>query len=162
VELIPRDLSIRERGFQMARQAGGRAPVRALFGLCAIAFGLASAGCGGVREDRTIEFSANAGSVGFQHGEEGVFVASEDGSGLERVYEPGGAVLATSTPLWSPVDRRLIFTTARSVDENAAASLEQLSRLRGVTAGAAGENDPAGNVVVGVPIVYTCWLRGEA
>ena len=60
------------------------------------------AGCEAVREDRTIEFSAGAESVGFQHGEQGVFVADKNGGGLKKVFQPGDDVLATSTPLWSP------------------------------------------------------------
>ena len=60
------------------------------------------AGCDAVQEDRTIEFSAEADSVGFQHGDQGVFVADKDGGGLKKVFQPGADVLATSTPLWSP------------------------------------------------------------
>ena len=45
-------------------------------------------GCGQpVREDRNINFSGEGDRVGFQHGEEGVFVAGKDGKGLEKIYE---------------------------------------------------------------------------
>ena len=71
------------------------------------------AGCEGVQEDRTIEFSAGGESVGFQHGEQGVFVAEKGGTGLKKVFQPGDDVLATSTPLWAPKGRRLIFTKGR-------------------------------------------------
>ena len=96
------------------------AAVRVALRLGLLSVGLAVAGCDAVQEDRTIEFSADAGSVGFQHGDQGVFVADKDGGGLKKVFEPGADVLATSTPLWSPKGRRLIFTTARAAEGDAA------------------------------------------
>ncbi len=81
---------------------GSRRPGVRTLGLVALLLVVVLAGCEGVREDRTIEFSADAGSVGFQHGEQGVFVADKDGGGLKKVFQPGADVLATSTPLWSP------------------------------------------------------------
>ncbi len=40
-------------------------------------------GCGGgVREDRTIEFSADGARVAFQHGQDGIYVANSNGVGL--------------------------------------------------------------------------------
>ena len=119
-------------------------------------------GCGdAVREDRTIEFSPGADSVGFQHGEQGVFVADRGGGGLKKVYQPGADVLATSTPLWSPQGRRLIFTTARAVDADAAASAGAQAQVRGLLRSGS-DPDPAGDLFIGVPVVYTCWLRDEA
>jgi hypothetical protein len=109
-----------------------------------------SAGCQPVREDRTISFSGQGNKVGFQHGQEGVFVADKEGGGLTKVFQPGPDVLAVSTPLWAPKDRRLIFTTARAADGNA-----------GVTVQWPATPDPAGNVVTQRPVVYTCWLRRE-
>ncbi len=135
------------------------AAVRVALRLGLLSVGLAVAGCDAVREDRTIEFSADAGSVGFQHGDQGVFVADKDGGGLKKVFEPGADVLATSTPLWSPKGRRLVFTTARAADGDATAG-EQLP-ARGLLRGGP-DADPAGDLFVQVPVVYTCWLRDEA
>jgi Tol biopolymer transport system component len=85
----------------------------ALVRLLVTLFLAAGLGCGGVREDRTVTFSPDGNAVGFQHGRDGVFVADKDGGGLTRVFTPGKDVLAASTPLWAPNDKRLIFTTAR-------------------------------------------------
>src|SRR5438270_7886515 len=75
---------------------------------------LVPAGCGQpVREDRNVNWSSEGQAVGFQHGREGVFLADKEGGGLRKVFQPGPDVLATSTPLWSPAGRRVIFTTAR-------------------------------------------------
>ncbi|MFI5459623.1 MAG: TolB family protein [Isosphaerales bacterium] len=137
------------------------APLRFALGLGLLAFGLTAAGCDAVQEDRTIEFSADAGSVGFQHGDQGVFVADKDGGGLKKVFQPGADVLATSTPLWSPKGRRLVFTTARAADGDPAASTQAQAQVRGLLRGGA-DPDPAGDLFFGVPIVYTCWLRDEA
>ncbi len=142
------------RGRVASRLAGMRA-------LGLMGFFLILAGCEAVREDRTIEFSADAGSVGFQHGEQGVFIADKDGGGLKKVYQPGADVLATSTPLWSPTARRLIFTTARAVDGDAAASRQLQAQFRGVL-GSGADPDPAGELFFEVPVIYTCWLKDEA
>src|SRR5262245_4559824 len=75
---------------------------------------LALLGCGGVQVDRSITFSADGGTVGFQHGQEGVFVADKDGAGLTKIFTPDRDVIAVGTPLWAPNDKRLIFTTARA------------------------------------------------
>jgi hypothetical protein len=108
-------------------------------------------GCGGAtREDRTITFSATGGSVGFQHGREGVFVADKDGGGLTKIFTPDENVIAVGTPLWAPNDKRLIFTTARTPDN---------ARRPVLFAGT--EDDPAGRVFLEQPAVYTCWLREE-
>jgi dipeptidyl aminopeptidase/acylaminoacyl peptidase len=118
---------------------------------------VALVGCDGVQEDRTIEFSPQADSVGFQHGAEGVFVADKGGGGLKKIFEPGADVLATSTPLWSPKGRQLVFTTAAA---NASSPLTQ-AQLRGLLPNGPDPN-PAGDVFARVPVEYTCWLRDEA
>ncbi len=119
------------------------------------------AGCdGGVREDRTIEFSAGAESVGFQHGEQGVYVAEKNGVALKKVFQPGSDVLATSTPLWSPKKRQMIFTTARADGGDPAAANRAQAQLRGLLRGTS-DPDPAGDLFFQMPIVYTCWLRDE-
>ena len=121
----------------------------------------ALAGCdGGVREDRTIEFSAGAESVGFQHGEQGVFVADKNGGVLKKVFQPDSDVLATSTPLWSPKERKLIFTTARADSADPAASNRAQVQLQGMLRGTS-DPDPAGDLFIQMPVVYTCWLRDE-
>src|SRR5262249_4663935 len=80
---------------------------------------------------------------------EGVFVADKEGGGLMKIFQPGDDVLATSPPLWSPDGKRLIFTTARAVDNNGQVQVPGLNR----------EQDPNGNVHLQQPVVYTCWLR---
>ncbi len=122
---------------------------------------LALAGCEAVQEDRTIEFSADAHSVGFQHGDQGIYVADKDGTGLKKVFQPGADVLATSTPLWSPKGRRLVFTTARAADGDATAMARSHAQLQGLLRGGPDPN-PAGELFTQVPVVYTCWLRDEA
>lgn len=104
-------------------------------------------GCQPVKEDRHINWAKDGKAVGFQHGQEGVFVARDNGKGLEKVFQPGPNVLATSAPLWSPTDKRLIFTTAVSRDGLPHSSLPW------------SEENPAGNWHAQVPIKYTCWLR---
>jgi hypothetical protein len=118
-------------------------------------------GCEAVQEDRTIEFSAQGDSVGFQHGDQGVYVAGKDGGGLKKVFQPGADVLATSTPLWSPQGQRLIFTTARAADGDQTDAARSQVQLRGILSGGA-DPDPAGERFSEMPVVYTCWLRDEA
>ena len=116
------------------------------------------------RRSRRIARSSSpleADSVGFQHGDQGVFVADKDGGGLKKVFQPGADVLATSTPLWSPKGRRLVFTTARAADGDAAAMARSQAQLQGLMRGGP-DPDPAGELFTQVPVVYTCWLRDEA
>src|SRR5262245_28290517 len=95
-------------------------------------------GCGQpVREDRTVTWSAGGKEVGFQHGSEGVFVADPDGGGLIKVFQPGPEVIAVSTPLWSPVGKRLLFAAARQTQ-----STSKPTRQASV------DPDPAGNIHV--------------
>jgi hypothetical protein len=110
-----------------------------------------AAGCQPVREDRTITWSGQGNAVGFQHGKEGVFVADREGGGLQKIFQPGDDVLATSPPLWAPSDGRLIFTTARGTQPATTVSFQL-----------GGESDPAGRVFAQQPVTYTCWLRDEA
>ena len=140
--------------FGRTRVPHGLAP-----GITCLAFCLALAGCEPVREDRTIEFSAEGESVGFQHGDEGVFVADKSGGGLKKIFGPDAGVLASSTPLWAPAGRQLVFTTARAAEGETAGATRAQVQLRGLLAV---EPDPAGGLFVEAPVVYTCWLRDEA
>src|SRR5262245_45410569 len=91
--------------------------MRSLPGLrCALVLGLSLlAGCPApVREDRNINFTPDGKNVGFQHGSAGVFVADDNGGGLKNIFEPSEDMLAVSSPLWSPADKRLLFTTAKA------------------------------------------------
>src|SRR5579872_5904201 len=75
------------------------------------------AGCGGtVREDRAADWGRDGSTVAFQHDKEGVFVADKDGKSVTRIFNPDASVLATSRPLYSPLDGRLIFTTAYDLE----------------------------------------------
>jgi hypothetical protein len=109
------------------------------------------AGCGeAVREDRTVEFSRDGAQVAFQHGDEGLYVANADGQGLTKIFQPDDSVLATSRPLSSPTDGRLIFTTAQPL-EGEPPPTRSLDLV------------PAeGRIVFERPVRYTCWLRGES
>jgi hypothetical protein len=122
---------------------------------------LALAGCQGVQEDRTIEFAPSGDSVGFQHGDQGVFVADKAGGGLKKVFQPDADVLATSTPSWSPKGRRLIFTTAKAADGDTAAMARTQAQVQALLRNGSDPN-PAGEVFFETAVVYTCWLRDEA
>jgi dipeptidyl aminopeptidase/acylaminoacyl peptidase len=130
-------------------------------GMCLIGLVLALSGCEAVREDRTIEFSPQADSVGFQHGEQGVFVADKNGGGLKKVFQPGADVVATSTPLWSPKGRRLVFTSARAADGDSSNLARAQTQVRGLLRSGS-DPDPNGDLFVGMPVIYTCWLRADA
>jgi hypothetical protein len=119
--------------------------------LTVAAIGASCVACQPVKEDRTVTWSAQGDSVGFQHGDEGVFVADREGRGLQRIYQPGPDTVATSTPLWSPTDGRLIFTTARDPNQLSTPTMPRLT-----------QGDAAGDTFVQMPVVYTCWLREES
>lgn len=105
-------------------------------------------GCGqSTTEDRTIQYSGNGQTVAFQHGNEGVYVADKTGGGLSKVFQPDETILATSPPLHSPVDDRLIFLTARRPDGSPRANTPGLS------------DPPEGKTFHKEPVHYTCWLR---
>jgi hypothetical protein len=110
-------------------------------------------GCGQpVREDRSISFDASGRRVAFQHGREGVFVADGDGGGVRKIFQPGADDIAVGAPLWEPDGRRVLFATARADDRP----------QQRPPAPRRGEDDPAGNVHVKRPVVYTCWLHDDA
>src|SRR5262249_8835073 len=75
----------------------------------------------------------------------------KDGGKLTRIFQPDPGVIATSTPLWGPAGKRVLFTTARRPSGQPAVNLPSVS----------GE-DPAGNVHLQQDIVYTCWLYEQA
>ena len=113
-------------------------------------------GCGEqVREDRTITFSDDGKAAGFQHGSEGVFVTNSQTGALEKVFQPDEYTLATSTPLWSPGEKRMLFTTAvaRHTDPDAPPP--------GPVAAIPWDIAPQGRTFRQQPIRYTCWLRTE-
>jgi hypothetical protein len=101
-----------------------------------------------VREDRSINWSKEGESVGFQHGQEGVFLADKDGGKVTKIFQPGQDVIAVSPPLWSPAGMRVLFTTARSAGGRPSVNLPLGS----------GDQDPAGNIHVQQDIEYTCRL----
>lgn len=105
-------------------------------------------GCGEpVREDRTVEFSRDGSQVAFQHGDQGVYVANADGKGLTKIFQPDDTVLATSRPLSSPIDGRLIFTTAH------------LPQGEKIQSGLNGGPEPLdGRLARQLPVKYACWV----
>jgi len=110
------------------------------------------AGCGGtVREDRSADWGRDGNTVAFQHDKEGVFVADKDGKSVTQIFNPDASVLATSRPLYSPLDGRLIFTTA--YDREGKPRSESTTLLPG---------DPDGSLAWMGPVKYKCWLRDEA
>ncbi|MGH7172277.1 MAG: TolB family protein, partial [Gemmataceae bacterium] len=109
------------------------------------------AGCAaGVREDRTIQFAPDGRQVAFQHGRDGIFVAESEDAKPTKIFQPDAEVIAVSTPLWSPTDKRLLFTTAKSAEK-------KTKQREGLPA----ESDPAGDFHSARPTLYTCWLRSE-
>ena len=130
----------------MHSQLGRRCAIIGVGLLACIAF---IPGCGQpVREDRSINWSKEGESVGFQHGRDGVFLADKEGRALTKIYQPDPGVIATSTPIWSPRGKRVLFTTARSPNGQPPVNLPFLG----------GELDPAGKVHFQQDIAYTCWL----
>jgi hypothetical protein len=119
----------------------------ALIALECLVWMLSLAGCQPAREDRSIQWSQDAHAVGFQNGQQGVFIADQHGRKLTNIYQPGPGVIATSTPLWSPDGQSLVFTTARSNADQPPAILGFMN----------GQN-PAGNLHFKQDITYTCWL----
>ncbi len=112
------------------------------------------AGCSDtVKEDRTITFSADGESVAFHHGTDGVFVADSESGQLEKIFQPGEKCLATSTPLWSPDRKRVLFTTAVDLNQHSGevipAAIEQW------------DDAPQGRMFRERAVRYTCWLREE-
>ncbi len=112
---------------------------------------LGVSGCEPVREDRAIQFSSDGESVSFQHGNEGVFVADANGEEPQRIFDSADAV-AVSSPLWSPTDKRLIFTAAYPADKENAASAGPPQ---------AWDANPQGRLFFPNEIIYTCMLRGD-
>lgn len=109
---------------------------------------LVLSGCQPVRQNKTITFSKDGSTVGFQHGPDGVYVAGKEGGPPVKVFEPDPNVAAMSTPLWNPKDGRLLFAMARRKDGKNPPRL-----FSGET--------PAGSVHGQHAIIYTCWLRNE-
>ena len=109
-------------------------------------------GCGEtVREDRSADWNRDGKTVAFQHDKEGVFVADKDGQAITRIFEPDASVLATSRPLYSPLDGRLIFTTAYDPEGKPRTEATNLFPAA-----------PEGSVVWQGRVKYTCWLRDES
>jgi Tol biopolymer transport system component len=109
------------------------------------------AGCSSaVREDRAMTFAPDGKQVAFQHGREGIFVVETKGAAPKKIFQPDADVIAVSSPLWSPTDKRLIFTTARYVGKDLT-----------VRVGLPAEQEPDGNLHREQPTEYTCWLRME-
>src|SRR5262249_26198091 len=111
--------------------------------------GVLLAGCQPVREDRAVAWSPDGKQVAFQHGQEGIFIGGKEGEPPQKIFQPGPEVLASSTPLWSPDGKRLLFTTARARNGQPA------QRPPGAA------DDPDGNRYGPRDVVYTCWLRDD-
>lgn len=110
------------------------------------------AGCSaGVREDRTIHFTSDGRQVAFQHGRDGVFVVETEGAEPTKIFQPDEDTVAVSAPLWSPTDKRLIFTTAKNADDK-----KQPGKAL------PDEPKPEGELLFAGPTRYTCWLRDDA
>lgn len=103
-----------------------------------------------VREDRSIQFSSDERQVAFQHGRDGLFIAETDSAEPRKIFQPDSDVIAVSAPLWSPTDKRLIFTTAKSADK-------EEKHGEGMPV----EPEPAGHLYARRPTLYTCWLHGD-
>jgi hypothetical protein len=122
-------------------------PICAPFALTLLVFD----GCGApVREDRSADWGRDGKTVAFQHDNEGVFVADKEGNTITRIFEPDDKVLATSRPLYSPLDGRLIFTTAYEPEGTPRPAATNVFPTA-----------PEGSVVWQGRVKYTCWLRDE-
>jgi hypothetical protein len=127
-------------------------PLCAPVGFGILCLPLLLTGCGQpVRQDRSINWSANGSSVSFQHDGEGVFLVDKDTGKLTKIFQPAADVLATGSPLWSPAGKRVIFTTARP----ASPGQPTPPILPGLTP------DPAGNIYLKQELVYACYLYEE-
>ncbi|HEV8062796.1 MAG TPA: hypothetical protein VGP68_23150 [Gemmataceae bacterium] len=92
------------------RTAPGLRACRRFFGLATICLFW---GCGQpAREDRSIHFSSDGGQVGFQHGNEGIFLADPAGGLPRKIFQPSADAIAVSTPLWAPGGKEVVFCTA--------------------------------------------------
>ena len=108
-------------------------------------------GCGEpVREDRSADWGRDGNTVAFQHDKEGVFVADKEGQAITRIFEPDATVLATSRPLYSPLDGRLIFATAYDPDGTPRPAATNVFPAA-----------PEGSVVWTGRVKYSCWLRDD-
>ncbi len=125
-----------------------RSTLRPRCALLSLGVAVLLAGCGPARQDRTVHFSPQGDAVTFQHDDEGVFVTGKDGK-PQKVYQPGPEVLVTSSPLWCPAGKRLLFATARDASG-------QPPPRRPL------DPDPAGDLYRRRAVIYTCWLRDEA
>ncbi len=67
-----------------------------------------------------------------------------------QIFQPDEAVLATSRPLTSPTDGRLLFATAGPLDES-----------KPLPALPAGPVPAEGQIVHQIPVRFTCWVRDE-
>jgi WD40 repeat protein len=102
-------------------------------------------GCSGVQQDRTITVSHDGSQVAVQHDRDGIFVADSETGEITKIFDPPQNVVAASSPLWSPHDKRLIFATA--VSPSQAAPVDPPT------------DNPDGRIVYSGPVDYTCWLR---
>ena len=119
-------------------------------GVCLAAL-IVATGCGisdSVREDRSIQFSPNGKTVAFQHGDDGVYVSY--GGKLVKVFQPDADTLATSTPLWSPDGKKIIFATAKPAKTSSVGTKQPRPGW---------DDNPMGRIFSKVPVHYTCWLR---
>lgn len=75
-------------------------------------------GCSpGAREDRTITFSSDGRSVGFQHGDAGVFLNNIQAGSAEQIYELESGEIVASTPQFSG-DDHIVFAVARPLESD--------------------------------------------
>ncbi len=94
-------------------------------------------------QDRSISVSSDGKQVAIQHDEEGVFVIDPMTNKPRRVYQPGPDVWATSSPIWGPDGKSIIFTVACAADGQPAPQVETPAN---------------GKQFFDRPIVYTCML----
>jgi Tol biopolymer transport system component len=98
---------------------------------------LMAAGCDRPNpQDRAVNWSGDGRSVAFEHGVDGPFLANCDGGQPRKILQPQAGTTATSPPLWSPTDSRIIFTTTRRDPRSKPPASDQ-------------------------DAIYTCWLRAQ-
>src|SRR5262249_22983070 len=98
-----------------------------------------------VRQDRSLQFSADGRHAAFVDEREGIFVTDTVGGKPVRIARLPPGALAASVPLWAPDDDRLIYALARKADDAPPAAV--------------GRDDPEGATHSAENVVYTVSLR---
>jgi hypothetical protein len=73
---------------------------------CASSGLVVTGGCSGVRQDRTITFSADGTQVAVQHDRDGIFVADSETCDISKIFDPPRDIVAALEPSRQTIDFR--------------------------------------------------------